>query len=372
MPALPVCKFRRCARGFGLRFQHVLEYYAGLRQMKSEIQSTSELAAELGLSRWTVSRALNRHPGIRRETGERVRAAAAARGFSPNPFARGLRGGRTHWVGVAMPDLVDYFLTDKVMRLQAALAREGHQAVFEVMDGTRDGERKVVEHFAAMRCAALVLIGSTLRADDAAIEALRKDGVPVVRVDATAGAGGLEVVTDRAAATFDAICRLHALRRRGVVVVGVDAKRPYGRQRIKGIKRACRLCEWDFDRQVRVVDPGVDDADDFAVGARAGREFSWGGEFDCVLAVNDRVAVGMIRALGERGVRVPEDVSVIGYDNADFGAHVRPALSTVDARVGELIEAAVRLLTRGADETERVVVRPRLIERESTRKKSKP
>lgn len=328
------------------------------------VRSTADLAARLGLSRWTVSRALNGHAGIRPETAERVREAARASGFAPDAFGRALRGGRTHWIGIGLPDLVDYFLTDKLRRLQEAIHAAGRQTLFQILEPGVEGEREMLERFAAMRCAGVVSIASRLHADDAAIAKLEETGVPIVRVDPARPGGRLEVSTDRAHAMRAAVRRLHDLGHRRLVVAGVSDAGLYGRQRLRGLRQGCADCGWDFTRDVRRLE-GPESADDFRRGGALAEEFLRGRPrgFHAILAVNDRVALGLMQEFSRRGVAVPAEVSVLGYDNADFSNYVSPAITTIDPGVEELIERAVALLLDPPAGGGRLAVKPRLVER---------
>lgn len=332
------------------------------------IRSTAELAARLGLSRWTVSRALNGHSSIRPATAERVRAAAREFGFAPDVFGRGLRAGRTNWVGVALPDLVDYFLTSKLTRLQRALHEAGWESVVQITEATAASERAALERFLALRCSSVVLIASQLPPDDSRLAALAQAGIPFVRIDPAHPGAPTEVATDRAHATRLAVRRLHEFGHRRLAVAGVDEESAYGRQRMEGLRRGCADCGWDFDRDIFRLEAGKRRVgDDFDAGFRLGQDFarSFSGECRAVVAVNDRVALGLIRALTEAGRRVPGDVSVLGYDDADFSRYCEPALTTFDPRVNDLIDRAVALLREPPAEARRVAVRPRLIERAS-------
>ncbi len=337
--------------------------------MEISIQSTSALAKQLGLSRWTVSRALNGHAGIRKETANRVREAARQFGFSPSILARGLRSGRTDLVGVCVPDLEDYFLTSKISRLQQAVHASGLHAMLHITDGTLEGERWALERFAAMYCSAVVLIASGLESADPSFAGLRASGVGVVSIDPRHTGQHVVVSTDRAHAMKEAIRWCHMAGHRRVATAGIDPRSTYGRQRIRGIRRGCQECGWTFDQDVLQF-VAHDSKGDFSDGAYFASEFLRCCEapFPPVIALNDRVAVGMIQALRGAGVRVPVDVSVIGYDNADFSAYSDPPLTTIDPRVDILIRRAVAHLlpANGESEPKRILVRPQIIFRQST------
>lgn len=338
--------------------------------MQISIQSTSALAKQLGLSRWTVSRALNGHAGIRAETAERVRAAARAFGFSPSVLGRGLRTGRTDLVGVCVPDLEDYFLTSKISRLQHAVQQRGLHVMLHITDGTAEGERWALERFAAMHCSAVVLIASDLMPSDPSLSGLRSAGVTVVSIDPRHPGHHLEVSTDRAHAMRNAVIWCRNAGFRNVVTIGITSNPGYGRQRITGIERGCRTCHWKFSESIIALDEG-DESNDFSSGKSFAVEYveRFPRKKPPVICLNDRMAVGFCQGLRNAGIRVPEDVSVIGYDNADFSAYAEPPLSTIDPQVDVLIRKAVELLLLGerSEGAKKILVRPRLILRGSTR-----
>lgn len=328
------------------------------------VRSSTELAQQLGLSRWTVSRALNGHKGINAKTAERVRAAARESRFEPNLFGVGLRSGKMNWVGVGLPDLVDYFLTDKLSRLQGAVQDLGMRVDFQILEATPESERTVIERFAAMRCSAIVLIASQLPPDDAILQELK--GIRLVRIDPLHPGLPLEISTDRAHAMETALNHLYELGHRKIVIAGVDQSHGYGRQRLAGIKRACKKHGGRLDTDFCFLQGEAED--DFQLGTLLGGKYLAlpQGKFTAVLTLNDRIALGLVQHLKKNGVRVPEDVSVIGYDDSDFSPYIDPPLSTIDPCVNELITRATSLLVSDYDKATRHRVKPQLIERSST------
>lgn len=337
--------------------------------MKISIQTTAELARQLGVSRWTVSRALNGHGGVGRETAERIREAAKQSGFSPSILGRGLRAGRTDLVGVCVPDLEDYFLTSKISRLQEAVLTCGLHAMLHITDGSESGERWAIERFAAMHCSALVLIASSLTAGDGVFAGLHAGGMAVVSIDPRHPGHRLVVSTDRVRAMRDAARWCFEAGHAHIAVAGIIAQSPYGKQRIRGIRAGCCDAGMDYKRDITSLVSPVD-LNDFASGSQLAAEYlhRFQPPYPPVIALNDRVAIAMIQGLRAGGLRVPDDVSMIGFDNADFSAYSEPPLSTIDPQVESLISHAVELLIPGAspDSRKHILVRPKLIHREST------
>ncbi len=336
------------------------------KKLLPSIRSTTDLARQLGLSRWTVSRALNGHDGINPQTAERVRAAARASNFEPNVFGVGLRSGKMNWVGVGLPDLVDYFLTDKLSRLQRSVQDLGMRVDFQILEQTPAGERLLIERFTAMRCAGIVLIASQLQPDDPALRRLAESGVRLVRIDPLRPGLPFDVSTDRSYAMETALNHFHQLGHRKIAIAGVDERSGYGQQRLEGIERACQKLGWEILSDLCFL---LGDAeDDFQLGTLLGEKFLAlpRGKFTAILTLNDRIALGMLQILKKNGYRIPRDVSLIGYDDSDFAPYIDPPLSTIDPGVDELITLATGLLVSNAEGLKRHTVKPHLIERGST------
>lgn len=335
--------------------------------MKSVIQSTAELARVCGLSRWTVSRALNGHPGLDARTVARVRETARRHGFSPNLLGRGLRSGQTNLVGVCLPDIETYFLTVKIRRLQEALAARGWHPLLQIVDGSEESENAALERFAAMRCAGVVAIASRLTENAPGRRSLAAAGIGVVHIDPLLSGTGTAVLTDRNFAMRQAIEHLHELGHRRLVAAGFGAGNFYARQRIRGLRAGCRAHGWDFSRDVCLLKLTAPLAD-FSAGAALAPACLAGMRrgYSAILAVNDRVALGILRTLEQAGAKIPRDVSLVGYDNADFGLHLSPPLTTIDPQVDELIERAAEMLVKGRLDGASLLVKPRLVPRAST------
>jgi DNA-binding LacI/PurR family transcriptional regulator len=311
--------------------------------MKSPVSSTTQLARLLGLSRWTVSRALNGHAGVDPKTAERIKEAARQAGFSPSLLGSGLRTGRTNLVGICLPDLVDYFLTTKISLLQEALRRQGLHPLVQIVSDEED-ENAAVARFAAMRCAGVVMIASRLDDRDPGLRTLETQGIPFVRIDPLKPQTTRSIATDRRRGISDAMAALHEAGHRSLVAAGFSEDSSYGRQRVAGLRDGCRALGWKFSRDVRILAP-PEPSDDFDAGTKLGAQYlELRHRGSAILAINDRVAFSLMQVLQSAGLRLPRDVSVIGYDNADFSAYTSPALSTIDPGVPLLIREAVSRL----------------------------
>lgn len=340
-------------------------------QEAEPVATTEALARRLGLSRWTVSRVLNNHPGVSPATAERVREAMAQSGFTPDPLARGLRGTRTGTVGVCFSELESPILARKTATLQRLLREAGFRALIELTEGMPDLEGGVVRHFLAVRVEAVVLLGSALRPDDPAVGLLQGAGVPVVTVDPWYRLPFTEVALDRPAAMRQALEHLHGQGHRRFALLGLDPADPYGAARWAGLRAAARRLGVSVRGDVSAFFRSGQKVHDYNYGAELADQFMRARTgATALLAINDRVALGALHRLRAGGLVVPRDLSLVGYDNLDVGPHVEPELTTIDQQVGLMMQTAASLLLAGLAATGRraavrQLVQPVLVQRGS-------
>jgi len=333
--------------------------------MKTSVHSTSELAQRLGLSRWTVSRALNDQPGVNAETAERVREAARKAGFAPSILGRGLRSGKTDLIGVVAPDLEDFHLTRKISVLRDRIEEAGWHGIFQITDSTPKGERDALERLSAIRCAGVINIGSRLKQNETGLSRLVSAGIPVVMIDPAHTDGERVVITDRAAALREALRHLHSLGHRQFGILGINDTTSYGKQRVQGLMKSGRQLKLNVRNALHFF-PKEDGADDFEAGASLMRDMLSASKNppSAVIAHNDRTALGALSVLQQLGHRVPDEISLVGYDNTDFCAYTTPPLTTLDPQSTELVHAAMDLLL--APESGKRIITPKLVIRKST------
>jgi len=335
-----------------------------MSQTKSRpIRSTGDLARVLGLSRWTVSRALNGHADIGAETAERVRREAERLGFAPSLIGRSLRSGTTDLIGVSLPDLEDFYLTGKVKLLQECLAAGGWRVVMQMGAGEAD-ERAAHATFASMRCAGVVAVASRA----GSFEVLDRAGIPVVAVDALIKTDTVEIRTDRAHAMRLVLRHLHGVGHRGALTVGFNATGSrYQSERVNAMRAEAGKLGWSAKA---LTFEDADEGGDFAVGEALAKRYlaGTGRRPRAVVALNDRVAFGFLETVRREGLSVPGDVAVVGYDDSELATYANPSITSINPRSGQLIEVAVeRLLSgiAGKPTPGRTLIRPMLVVRES-------
>lgn len=317
-----------------------------------------DVAAAVGVSTASVSLVLRGIPGPSAATRERVLEAAARLGYRTDRAASLLARRRTHLVGVPVV-LRDAFRAELAEELQLAADARGYTLALSAVTPAHD-EARVVETLLDLRCEALVLLAPDLDPQDLRALAGR---VPLVVLGRRVEPAGFDIV--RAAdevGVAQAVDHLVALGHRDVVHVdGGDA--PMAADRRAGFLAAARR----HGLPARVVAGGWVEA----AGARAAREMLDSGDLPtAVVAANDRCAIGVLDVFVRAGVRVPEDVSLVGYDDTDLAGLAHVGLTTVSqdaaAQAREAVGALVERLDEDRTEPREIVLPPRLVPRSST------
>ncbi|MEZ3159026.1 LacI family DNA-binding transcriptional regulator [Microbacterium sp. BWT-B31] len=346
-----------------------------------------DVAARSGVSIATVSRTLRAPHRVSEETRDRVLAAVHELGYQPNRAASGLRGGRTGVIGLVVPDIENPYFSSLTKGAQASSRERGYGLV--VVDTAEQADVEAAEVRAVGPQIDGIILASS-RLSDAALAQLAAtttcvlvnrelvsppsgpdafDGAPSA-ASAPAGAAvpGIVVPTvtiDERAGARAAIGHLHELGHRRIAYVGGPARSWSQARRSRAIREAAQLF------------PGVDliELSGYAPDADGGREAAdtvLGGGPTAVIAYNDLVALGLLARWTEEGVRVPDDVSLVGFDNTYVAELSFPRLTSVGADLREFGETAVTLLLErlaGAALDEAAMHRelePRLIARAST------
>ncbi len=335
--------------------------------MAATMHDVSRLA---GVSIKTVSNVINDYPYVRAETRQRVLAAIETLGYTPNLSARSLRSGRTNVISLMIPDLRNaYFaeLADSVMR---AAGERGLSVLIEQFGEQREREIDVLRQPRAQMVDGVLY--SVLALDQGDLDIIADLTTPVVLLGERIFNGPRDHVTMRNTEGVRAATEhILGLGRRRVVAFGVHPGEVIGSAalRFEGYREALAAAGLPF-REELVVPVGSWHRRN---GAEAMREFlARGVPFDAVVAFNDAIALGALRVLQEEGLRIPEDVAVIGFDDIDETQYSMPTLSTIDPGREEIARTAVDLLLRriegggAAFEPEEVLVPFRLIPREST------
>jgi Transcriptional regulators len=334
----------------------------------------ADVAREAGVSKTAVSFAFNSPERLSAETAVRIRGVADSLGYRPHPVARLLTQRQTMTLGVLTPQALAVIFSNPFFALfSEGVAQAAEDLGYELhFISPLHGSLALAVGRATVD--GVVAIG--LSGDHPEIQQIRATGLPMVLVDSDDLPAHSSVVVDDEAGARAAAEHLLGLGHRDILVVAVEgpvlASGERGRtgvteRRLRGYRAALDAAGVDLP-----VD-SITAARASIEGGAAAFQDAWGrgARPTAVLAMSDAIAIGAMRAARELGLRVPDDLSVVGFDDIDLAAHVDPPLTTVHQPIRQKGAEAVRLLLievegRSANQPEHLRLETRLIVRAST------
>lgn len=325
-----------------------------------------DIARQAGVSQSTVSRILNGMPVAIRvsdKTRERVLAAAKEHGYRPNPLARALRGAPTMLLGAVVRDITDPFFVTAIDGIARSAKDRGYSVVLGHARARADEALELAAVLEARHCDSILLVGD-FREQPLLIEDLERGAAPVVAL--WHGSHGHEfhsINVDNEAGVRLALDHLTELGHTRVAFLGGASLGD-----IKDRENAFRAYSEKAGRSAPAA--YVQHVENTFEAAHAALDlFLRDGEPpSAIIAATDVLAIGLIGAAAEHGIRVPDDLSIVGFDDIPFAAASVPPLTTVHMPVAEMGEAAVELAVsvRRDQAPEVHTFQPTLVVRRST------
>jgi DNA-binding LacI/PurR family transcriptional regulator len=311
------------------------------RGRNAAVPRSADVARVAGVSQKTVSRVFNNEPYVSADVRQRVMAAAEELGYRLNHAARALASGRTRSIGVVTLGTALYGPASLLMGVERAVRDAGYALrVVNTVEGDPAGVTGAVDSLIEQGVDGIVISEPI----DEGAAAVRVD-VPVLVLGAPPAFAAPHVMTVGVAA--DALARAateHLLDLGHATVHHLAGPQRWyaARDRLDGWRSALRA----HGR----AEPAVVEGDWSAVsGYEAGRKLAADGDVTAVFAANDDMAIGLIRALLEAGRRVPEDVSVVGFDDIPVAAFVTPPLTTVRQPFDAVAQEGLKLLVQAVE-----------------------
>lgn len=331
--------------------------------------SIKDIARAAGVSHSTVSRALSDSPLINTQTKARIQDLARAMGYSPDAAARSLVMRRTHTVGVVVTTIADPFSAEVVEGIERTASAHGYSVILAASNDEPEREIAAVEMLHSKRVDAIVVTSSRVGALHQ--ERLGAAGVPVILLNNHS----LQQVPNAYSVRVDDV---HGGRLATEHLVGLGHRRiahvagPEGhtpsRERLEGYRQALEAAGLAFEPALVIPGNGRPEGGATALAALLALPERPSAAF----CYNDMTAIGLLRSGKAAGVRVPEDLAVVGFDNIPFAAYVTPALTTIAQPMLELGQRAMDMalaLMSGQERVESgipdVVLQGQLIVRES-------
>lgn len=324
-----------------------------------------DVAERAGVSVTTVSHVINRTRPVSEELRTRVLAAMDELGYRPNLLARSLRRGRTHTIGMILPDNVNPFFAEVARGVEDTAFGQGYSVVICNTDGDLDKESFYASLLAEKRMDGIIFVAAGGSAEQ--VRALQDRGMLVVVVDRELPEVAVDqVLTDNAHGGYLATRHLIELGHRRIGCITGPSDVTPSAERVTGYRRALEEAGIPIDERIIV-------RGDFQCesGYRVAQHLlTLAQPPTAIFACNDLMAIGAISAAVSLGYRIPEDISVVGFDDIRLSSYTNPPLTTVHQPIYEIgVLATTILLERMKDRTmppSRRVLETHLIVRQST------
>jgi LacI family transcriptional regulator len=301
----------------------------------------SDIAKELNISRVTVSKALRDHPDISPAMKKRVGDVARKKGYVPNLIARQLNARRTFTIGIVVPDLENSFFSYVVDSMIDYATEHGYHAILTVSREKAEMEKKNIDNLIGMRVDGLLICLSQETTDRQVFRKVRKMEIPIVFFDRIFEDTKFSrvVFNDKSGAKNS----LSLIIREGYKEIAVFAGYSYtniGKERTEGYIEALSLNKIQVKKEW-ILEGGFELKDGYESFMKL---YSSGKMPEIIFAVNDRVALGAYKAAREAGLRIPEDIGIMGYGFNEITDFFNPQLTVINQDPRKMGFEAIKLL----------------------------
>ncbi len=301
--------------------------------------SIKDIAKAAGVSHSTVSRALRNSPLVNEKTAAYIRKLAEEMGYTPNIVAQSLVTQRTYTIGLVVTSISDPFIDRIVEGIEDLALSEGYSVFLSASHADPGREIAVVETFHRRRVDGLIVLAS--RVGSLYAERLQDLGVPIVLINNQAdGEYIYSVSADDPQGAMLAVQHLVDLGHERIGYVGCHFRAHSNRRRLEGYRRALSRAGIPY-RSNLVIHPRT--FSDVENGRAALQPLLESGA-TAVFCYNDRTAIGLMVEARKQGLRLPEDLSIVGFDNIEASWYVSPPLTTVDQPRFRMGQEAMRML----------------------------
>lgn len=326
------------------------------------------IAAELKLSVSTVSRALSNHPDINKETKQLVKSLASELGYRPNIIARNLKASKSNQIGVIVPEIRHDFFANALSGIEEAAYQKGYTVILAQSNEDKTREEINLNSMYLHRVAGIIVSISQTTSDSLHFKRLIDKGVKMVFFD--------RVCTDLHASTihiddmqssYEVVKYLVNKGYKKIVHFAGPQSLTICRNRRLGYEKA--LTESGAEFNSVVIEGGMHESDGYE---HVNKMIQMGINRCAIFAVNDPVAVGAVKRLKEFGIKIPQQVGIVGFSNNPITEMISPQLTTVEQPAFEMGKRAAEILIKEIEDEDKIIapsdikLETKLIIREST------
>ena len=304
-----------------------------------------DIARQVGVSASTVSRVINKRPGINAKTREKVEKALSESNFSINEAAKGLVNQSSRMIGILVSDIRNQHHIEGAYMIEQHFLEKGYCSLLFNAGSDKEGMAGYIKLLSSRRVDALVLIGSIFQND----EVMKSIGnympkVPVVMQNGILDLPNVSsVVSNDGQGSYDAVVHMYNKGKRNIAFIN-NNDTPSNLKKLAGYRKACSELGMENREILRCEDS-------FSGGAAATEELvRMHPEADAILYSVDTLAAGGVRLLVDKGLSIPDDIALFGTDNSPFALITNPRLSSVDTKLRELSNACADILSRAIED----------------------
>lgn len=331
--------------------------------------SLKDIAQELGVSIATVSRALRDSPEIGKEMQEKVKALARKMNYRPNPFAQSLRKEAPRLIGVVVPNLVSHYYANVLDGIEDEASKAGYSVISANTHEDSEAEVKAIDNFITLHVEGIIACLAQNTRDYSHFEEIWRIGIPMVFFGRTCLPDKFPCVTANGdEAAQQATQHLIDTGSRRIAFIGGPNHLDMVIRRKHGYLEALRENRIPIERELVVCDR-IDY--DWAL-EQTLRLLRMENRPDAILAFNDIITFAAFTAIKQEGLRIPEDVALIGFTDDVHAKYVTPKLSAIEDQSHEMGREAYKLLLRsinGDTKIQKKIVPQKIVIRETSAKK---
>jgi LacI family transcriptional regulator len=327
-----------------------------------------QVAKEAKVSIMTVSRVLNQPAKVAQETRERVQTAIQKLGYQPSAIARSLKSMRTYTLGVITVDLVDNFFNQVNSGAEAEARRQGYRVMISSTERDPDNEGEILKLLAERHVEGILLVRDSIDLDNDL-----HDLFPIARIPLVTTGYQLSniqmsrVDIDNVDGGKKATSHLINLGHRRIAMITGPVNHKSSRDRAEGYRQALQEANIPYDERLVIFS----DSWLSKWGNQGAQELIRRGvDFSAIFVQSDEIAMGVYLALRQMNLRIPEDISIVGYDDIPVAEYLDPPLTTIRQPIKSVGVEAVRLLIYQIEAKEAIAkeifLQTELIERKST------
>ncbi|MBB3869682.1 catabolite control protein A [Geobacillus sp. NFOSA3] len=325
-----------------------------------------DVAREANVSMATVSRVVNGNPNVKPSTRKKVLEAIERLGYRPNAVARGLASKKTTTVGVIIPDISSIFFAELARGIEDIATMYKYNIILSNSDQNKEKELHLLNTMLAKQVDGILFMGGNITEEH--VNEFQKSPVPIVLAATIEPNNTIPSVNiDYEQASFEAVTYLVEKGNKRVAYVTGPTDDPINQKKLAGYRRALETHGIAYDEELVIegdnsYDSGIEAYEKIAELAE---------KPTAVFAGTDEMALGIIHSAQDHGVRIPDQLEVVGFDNTRLATMVRPRLTTVVQPMYDIGAVAMRLLTKYMNKENvenHIVVLPHRIEyRDSTK-----